>query len=74
MAAIKLSNAIAEFLLKKQFFTEHTIMNKMTDGLLFLLPLTLTHIELRYSGAIVCGFATIAAVQEGYYIRIGREI
>lgn len=49
-------------------------MNKMTDGLLFLLPLTLMHIELRYSGAIVCGFATIAAVQEGYYIRIGREI
>lgn len=30
-------------------------MNKLTGGLLFLLPLTLRYIDLQYSGAVVCG-------------------
>lgn len=74
IAAIKLCNLVSGFFLKGRLVTEHTIMNKLTGGLLFLLPLTLTYIDLQYSGAVVCGFATVAAIQERYYIRIGREI
>ena len=74
IAVIKLCNVIWGFLHRGRLTVEHTIMNKLTGGLLFLLPLTLKYIDLQYSGAVVCGFATVAAIQEGYYIRIGREI
>ena len=46
-------------------------MNKVTGILLFALPLTLTVIELKYSGAVVCAAATFAAIQEGHLIRTG---
>ena len=50
------------------------IMNKITGLLLFLFPLTLNFIELKYS-AIVLGFvATFSAIQEGHFIRMGKEI
>ena len=42
-----------------------------TDILLFVLPLTLTFIDLKYSGAAVCAAATFAAIQEGHLIRTG---
>ena len=49
-------------------------MNKVTGLLLFLFPLTLEFIELKYTAVIVCFAATIAAVQEGYYILSGRKV
>lgn len=69
IAVMKLANLISGFLLKKEFAAVHTIMNKITGVLLFLLPLTLSYISLRYSGAVVCAVATVAAVQEEYYIK-----
>ena len=47
----------------------HSVMNKITGGLLFVLPLTVRVIDLRYSAAIVCAVATFAAMQEGHLIR-----
>ena len=44
----------------------HSVMNKTVGGLLFVLPLTLKIIDLRYSAVIVCFVATFAAIQEGY--------
>ena len=44
-------------------------MNKVTGLLLFLLPLTVTVIDLKYSGAFVSAAATAAAIQEGYLIK-----
>ena len=35
---------------------------------MFVLPLTLEFIDLRYSTEVVCMVATIAAIQEGYLI------
>ena len=46
-------------------------MNKVTGGLLFVFPQTLTFIDLRYSAAVICAVATIAAVNEGYLILAG---
>ena len=50
----------------------HSVINKVTGGLLFIFPLTLAFIDLKYSAAAVCVFATIAAVHEGYLIQAGR--
>ena len=49
----------------------HTVMNRVTGVLLFALPLTLSFINLNYSGTIVCTVATFAAIQEGHLIRTG---
>lgn len=74
IAVIKILNIIVGLVCRKRLIAEHTIMNKITGLLLFLLPLTLVFIELKYSAGVVCTIATFSAVQEGYYIRIGREI
>ena len=71
---IKISNIIFGFIYKKKFIVEHTIMNKITGLLLFLSPLTLNYIELKYIASVVCLVAIFSAIQEGHYIRIGREI
>lgn len=73
IAAIKVSNILAGLLKKKQLVAEHTILNKITGSLLFVLPLTLKWIQLQYSGAVVCFVATVAAVQEGSCIIKGKE-
>jgi len=44
-------------------------MNKVTGGLLFVFPLTLAFIDLRYSAVVLCMVATAAAIQEGYLIK-----
>ena len=66
---IRIVNIISGFVIQKRFVILHTVLNKLTGALLFLLPLTLQFVDLPYSAAIVCCFATFAAVQEGYYIR-----
>ena len=43
-------------------------MNKMTGGLLFIFPLTLVYMDLRYSATVVCMVATVAAIQEWYLV------
>ena len=62
------------FIHKKKLISLHTIMNKTTGVLLFLLPLTLPFVELKYISALVCSIATFSAIQEGLYIGMGREI
>ncbi|MBR3241107.1 MAG: hypothetical protein IKF90_00175 [Parasporobacterium sp.] len=48
-------------------------MNKATGILLFLLSLTIPAVPLKYSAIVVCAVATFAAIQEGHFIRTGRE-
>ena len=73
IALIKLVNIISGFAVQKRFVAVHSLMNKATGALLFLLPLTLPVLPLKYSALIVCAAATFAAVQEGHFIRTGRE-
>ena len=73
IAIIKIGNIIWGYVLKKQFISLHTIMNKVTGLLLFLLPLTLSFLELKYSSLVVCSIATFSAMQEGAYIVTGCE-
>lgn len=69
IAMIKVINIISGFVVQKRFVPVHSVMNKITGGLLFVLPLTVRVIDLRYSAAIVCAVATFAAMQEGHLIR-----
>ncbi len=67
IAIIKFANIVFGFIRIKKLVDYHTVLNKITGLLLFLLPLTLQYIEPTYSFAIVCIMATIAAIQECYY-------
>ena len=69
IAIIKVINILSGYILQKKFVDKHTILNKVTGAALFILPLTLPLIELKYSGGFVCALATLAAVQEGHLIR-----
>ena len=73
IAIIKIINIVSGFALQKSFVAVHTIMNKITGLLLFLLPLTVSIIDLKYSGAFVCAAATFSAIQEGHYIRTNKN-
>lgn len=73
IAAIKAVNLICGYARLKELVVLHTLMNKVTGALLFVFPLTLSFIDPKYSGALVCAAATVAAIQEGCLIRTGRE-
>ena len=71
IALIKVINIISGFVVQKKFVAAHTVMNKVTGVLLFVLPLSVNFIDIRYSGAAVCAVASFAAIQEGHFIRSG---
>ena len=74
IAVVKLVNLVWGILGRKQMPSLHTIANKVTGLCLFLLPLTMSFVDLRYTSPVVCVIATIAAIQEGHYIVKGCDI
>ena len=74
IAFIKIINIVSGYVVQRQFVAVHSVMNKVTGVLLFLLPLTFSFIDLRYSAAVVCIIATFAAVQEGHFIRTKKSV
>ena len=68
IALIKAANIAAGYIRQKQFVAVHSVINKVIGGLLFIFPLTPAFIDLKYSAAVVCAVATIAAVHECYMI------
>ena len=73
---IKAVNLITSLIKYRRLVPIHTGLNKVTGGLLFLLPLGIGRGAWQASAIaiIVTGVvATAAAVQEGHYIRTGRE-
>ena len=72
IAVIKISNIIWGYVSKKQFISLHTIMNKVTGLLLFLLPLTISFVEPKYTAIIVCSVATFSAIQEAIWVITDR--
>ena len=73
IAVIKISNIIWGYVSKKQFISLHTIMSKATGLLLFLLPLTISFVELKYTAIVVCSIAVFSAIQEGVYLIADSE-
>ena len=74
IAVVKLVNLVWGILGRKQMPSLHTIANKVTGLCLFLLPLTMSLVDLRYTAPVVCVIATIAAIQEGHYTVKGSDI
>ena len=73
IALIKVVNIVSGFAVQKKLVAVHSVINKATGALLFLLPLTIPAVPLKYSAIVVCAVATFAAIQEGHFIRTGRE-
>lgn len=65
IAVIKIGNVLWGYVSRKQFIAQHTVVNKIAGLLLFLLPFTLSFVELKYSAIAVCSAATFAAICEG---------
>jgi CDP-diacylglycerol--glycerol-3-phosphate 3-phosphatidyltransferase len=74
IALVRSINLTLGFLRSQRLAFEHTAMNKLTGFLLFLLPLTVSFIDLKYSANVVCAIAACSAIQEGYYKKTGRAI
>ena len=74
IAIIKIGNIVLGLIINKKPVSTHTILNKVTGFLLFLLPLTLGFIEPIFTSAVVCFAATLSAINEFYYTRIGKEV
>ncbi len=69
IALVKVTNIVSGYVVQKQFVAIHSMMNKVTGALLFVFPMAISFIDLRYSATVVCIIATFAAVQEGHFIR-----
>ncbi len=69
IAMIKLLNIAIGYIRHKKFTAVHSMINKVTGWLLFVFPLTLAFINLRYSAAVVCIAATAAAIHEGLLVK-----
>ena len=65
IAVVKLVKLVWGILTRKRISSLHTMANKTTGLCLFLLPLTMSFVDLRYTAPVVCVIATIAAIQEG---------
>ena len=77
IAVMKCINIISGFVIYKQFVSEHTAMNKICGVLLFAIPLCIGRFPWQPVAILIiltCAIATIAAIQEGHYIRTGKEI
>ncbi|MBQ5318214.1 MAG: phosphatidylglycerophosphate synthase, partial [Oscillospiraceae bacterium] len=74
VALIKIFNIALVFIHKKKLMSIHSVLNKITGFALFFFPLSLTLVEPIYSVATICLLATIAAMQEVYFIAKGQEV
>ena len=70
IALIKVVNVISGLAMKKGFVAKHTLANKATGILLFLLPMIVLWEVIKVPYIILVSLlATFAAVQEGHLIR-----
>ena len=74
IAVIKAINIIRGFAVQKRFVTVHSWANKITGLALFVFPFSFPFVDIKYSSAVVCLLATLAAVQEGFSIKKGYEM
>ena len=66
IAMIKFGNVAWGFVRTKKLISPHTVLNKITGLLLFLLPVTISFVDLTHTLPIVCAVATVAAIHEVY--------
>ena len=69
---IKVFNIILGDIYYKQLTLLHTIGNKITGLVLFVIPLMMNFIHIKILEILICSVATFSAIQEGHYIRIRK--
>ena len=74
IAAIKIFNMCYGYAVHKKFIAIHSVINKATGFLLFLFPLTLNLIDMKYSAVVLCIVATCAAIHELLELRTLQEV
>ena len=72
ISVIKFGNVVWGFVRTKKLVSPQTVLNKVTGLLLFLLPVTISFVDLTYTLPIVCIVATIAAIHEVYYTYVEK--
>lgn len=77
IALVKLVNIVIGFVRNHTLTAVHSVINKVTGTLLFILPFTLpftlTIINIRYTAVFVCAVATVAAIMESYTVTLLTE-
>lgn len=73
IALLRLINILSGFVCRGKLVLLHTRANKLTGALLFLLPLCLNFLDISYAALPLCTVASYAAIQEGHFIRTGRD-
>ena len=66
IAIIKVINIVSGIIVQGRFVSVHSVMNKLTGVLLFVLPLTVAIIDLRYSAANISRCRYIAFAKQIY--------
>ena len=74
IALAKILNIALVFIAKKKLISIHSVLNKITGFTLFLLTLTLSFVDTTYSVATICALATVAVIQEVYFIAKWQEV
>ena len=69
---IKVFNIICGYIYHKRLILLHTIANKFTGLVLFVIPLIKGFIDIKILEILICGVATFSAMQEGYSIRMKK--
>ena len=64
ITVIKLGNILSGYIIHKKLTAVHSVINKAAGGLCFILPFTVSFIDIRYSAAVVCTVTAAAAIHE----------
>ncbi|MEE3333678.1 MAG: CDP-alcohol phosphatidyltransferase family protein [Ruminococcus sp.] len=73
IALIKLVNIVIGFVRNHTLTAVHSVINKVTGTLVFILPFTLTIINIQYTAVFVCAVATVAAIMESRSLITGLQ-
>lgn len=69
IAMIKAGAMLLGFIQHRKLTAAHTLLNKVTGMLLFVLPMTINMADIRYSLTVVCITASLAAAEEWRMLR-----
>lgn len=70
---IKIFNIIFGYIKYKKLTVLHSVANKITGFLLFILPLIIEFLDIKIITTLICGIAIFSAIQESYYIKIRKR-
>ena len=71
---IKVFNIILGYIQYRKLILLHTVANKITGLVLFVIPLIIGFIDIKILESLICGIATFSAIQEAYYIKIRKRM